>query len=74
MEIARSIVKNPIVKTLSPEQQSLDNITQIYVHCYSQDDKYKAIYNINELLWSVNTKVQALIFCNVIKNSGMCLK
>lgn len=54
MGIARSIVKNPIEITLPPQQQSTDNITQFYVRCDSQDDKYQAIRNIYELLCSMN--------------------
>lgn len=72
MEIARSVVKDPIVKTLLPKEQPLDNITQIYVRCNSQADKYQAIQDIYELHCAMNTagsrRIVALpfVFCNVM--------
>lgn len=71
MKIAESITRNPIMLTLLPEQQSLDSITQFYVRCDSQEDKYQAIRNIYELLCSMNANnnrrplAQAFTFCNV---------
>lgn len=65
MEFAQHIVKNPIVIRLLREQESLDNITQYYVRCRDQDEKYQAIQNI----YGVITIGQAIIFCHVIFNS-----
>lgn len=62
MEFAQHIVKNPIVIKLLREQESLDNITQYYVRCHDQDQKYQAIQNI----YGVITIGQAIIFCHVI--------
>lgn len=61
MEFAQHIVKNPIVIKLLREQESLDNITQYYVRCRDQDQKYQAIQNI----YGVITIGQAIIFCHV---------
>lgn len=61
MEFAQHIVKNPIVIKLLREQESLDNITQYYVRCRDQDEKYQAIQNI----YGVITIGQAIIFCHV---------
>lgn len=61
MEFAQHIVKNPIVIKLLREQESLDNITQYYVRCRNQDEKYQAIQNI----YGVITIGQAIIFCHV---------
>lgn len=65
MEFAQHIVKNPIVIRLLREQESLDNITQYYVRCRDQDEKYQAIQNI----YGVITIGQAIIFCHVIIKS-----
>ena len=62
MEFAQHIVKNPIVIKLMREEESLDNITQYYVRCRDQDEKYQAIQNI----YGVITIGQAIIFCHVI--------
>lgn len=61
MEFAQHIVKNPIVIKLLREQESLNNITQYYVRCRDQDEKYQAIQNI----YGVITIGQAIIFCQV---------
>ncbi|XP_055303311.1 DEAD-box helicase Dbp80 [Sitodiplosis mosellana] len=63
MEFAQHIVKNPIVIKLLREQESLDNITQYYVRCRDQDEKYQAIQNI----YGVITIGQAIIFCQTRK-------
>lgn len=67
MEFAQHIVKNPIVIQLRREQESLDNITQYYVRCRDQDEKYQAIQNI----YGVITIGQAIIFCHVIRTLSM---
>lgn len=61
MEFAQHVVKNPIIIKLLREQESLDNITQYYVRCNHQDQKYQAIQNI----YGVITIGQAIIFCHV---------
>lgn len=61
IEFAQHIVKNPIVIKLLREQESLDNITQYYVRCRNQEEKYQAIQNI----YGVITIGQAIIFCHV---------
>lgn len=61
MEFAQHIVKNPLIIKLLREEESLDNITQYYVKCRNQDEKYQAIQNI----YGVITIGQAIIFCQV---------
>lgn len=61
MEFAQHVVRNPIIIKLLREQESLDNITQYYVRCRDQDEKYTAIQNI----YGVITIGQAIIFCHV---------
>lgn len=61
IEFAQHIVKDPIIIKLLREQESLDNITQYYVRCRDQDEKYQAIQNI----YGVITIGQAIIFCHV---------
>lgn len=69
MEFAQHIVKSPIIIKLMREEESLDNITQYYVKCRNQDEKYQAIQNI----YGVITIGQAIIFCQVDKSFKICL-
>lgn len=66
MEFAQHIVKNPLIIKLQREEESLDNITQYYVKCRDQDEKYQAIQNI----YGVITIGQAIIFCQVSSASS----
>ncbi|GAB0091429.1 RNA helicase [Sergentomyia squamirostris] len=66
MDFAEYIVEDPTIIRLKREQESLDNITQYYVHCRNQDDKYQAIQNI----YGVITVGQAIIFCHTRKTAA----
>lgn len=61
MDFAEHIVKNPIIIRLKREEESLDNITQYYVRCANQQEKYSAVTNI----YGTIAVGQAIIFCHV---------
>jgi len=63
MEFAEAIVTNPVTIKLRREEESLDNIKQVWVDCPSPEAKYRAIANI----YGVVTIGQALIFCQTRK-------
>lgn len=60
MEFAQHIVKNANVIKLPTE---LDNITQYYMRCQDQNEKYQAIQDIYGVIYPTG---QAIIFCLVI--------
>lgn len=60
MEFAQPIVNNAIVIKLFRE---IDNITQYYVRCQDQNEKYRVIQNIYGVIYPSG---QAIIFCHVI--------
>ncbi|XP_028138173.1 DEAD-box helicase Dbp80 isoform X1 [Diabrotica virgifera virgifera] len=66
MEFAEHIVKNPIIIRLKREEESLDNISQYYVRCKNQNDKYNAITNI----YGTVGIGQAIIFCHTRKTAS----
>ncbi|XP_072379009.1 DEAD-box helicase Dbp80 isoform X2 [Diabrotica undecimpunctata] len=66
MEFAEHIVKNPIIIRLKREEESLDNISQYYVRCKNQNDKYNAITNI----YGTVGIGQAIIFCHTRKTAA----
>jgi len=63
MEFAETIVTNPVTIKLRREEESLDNIKQVWVDCPTPEAKYRAIANI----YGVVTIGQALIFCQTRK-------
>ena len=46
MDFAENIVSNPVTIKLRREEESLDNIKQVWVDCPSPEAKYRAIANI----------------------------
>ena len=60
MNFAENIVSNPVTIKLRREEESLDNIKQMYVDCPTQEAKYRCIANI----YGVITIGQAIIFCH----------
>lgn len=66
MDFAEYIVPNPITIRLLREEESLDNISQHYVRCQNQEEKYQAIQNI----YGVITVGQAIIFCHTRKTAA----
>jgi len=59
MEFARKIVPNPRVFRLKREKQTLNNIRQFFIKCYSSEEKYAVIQQVYACL----TVGQAMIFC-----------
>lgn len=66
MDFAEHIVKNPITIRLKREEESLDNISQYYVRCASQQEKYDAVTNI----YGTVGVGQAIIFCHTRKTAA----
>lgn len=65
MDFAEAIIQNPLILRLKREEESLSNITQLYVPCKNADAKYRAIGNI----YGVATIGQAMIFCHTRKTA-----
>jgi len=61
MQFAETLVPDATVMRLRKEEESLDNIKQVYIECPSKDDKYRAIANI----YAAITVGGAMIFCSV---------
>ena len=61
MNFATSIIPDPVIIRLRREEESLDNIKQYYVMCYSAEKKYEALAN----LYGVLTIGQSMVFCHV---------
>jgi len=64
MNFAENIVTNPVTIKLRREEESLENIKQVYVDCPTPEAKYRSIANI----YGVVTIGQAVIFCRTRKN------
>merc|ERR1719228_2011498 len=63
MNFAENIVTNPVTIKLRREEESLENIKQVYVDCPTPQAKYRSIANI----YGVVTIGQAVIFCRTRK-------
>jgi len=63
MDFAENIVSNPVTIKLRREEESLDNIKQVWVDCPTPEAKYRSIANI----YGVITIGQAMIFCHTRK-------
>lgn len=66
MKFANTIVPNPFIIRLRREEESLDNIKQLYIECYSQDEKFQALCNI----YGTICVDQCIIFCQTKKNAS----
>ncbi|XP_018569269.1 DEAD-box helicase Dbp80-like [Anoplophora glabripennis] len=66
MDFAEHIVKTPIIMRLKGEEEILDNITQYYVRCANQQEKYSAVTNI----YGTIAVGQAIIFCHTRKTAS----
>ncbi|KAG5876981.1 hypothetical protein JTB14_008126 [Gonioctena quinquepunctata] len=67
-DFAEHIVKNPITIRLRQEEESLDNITQYYITCKSQQEKNYVVTTI----YGTVAVGKAIIFCNSRKTAA-CL-
>nr|KAG5710102.1 hypothetical protein BaRGS_030178 [Batillaria attramentaria] len=67
MEFAQKIIPNdPVIIRLRREEESLDNIKQIYIECTSVEEKYQALCNIYGSI-SIG---QSMIFCHKRKTAS----
>jgi len=66
MKFAENIIPNPVIIKLRREEESLDNIKQMYICCDSITAKYKAIASI----YGSITVGQAIIFCRTRKTAS----
>jgi hypothetical protein len=64
MKFAQSIIPNPVTISLRREEESLDNIKQVYITCQDDTEKFEALSNI----YGVLSIGQAMIFCHVSIN------
>ncbi|XP_069947606.1 DEAD-box helicase Dbp80 [Cherax quadricarinatus] len=62
---AEAIIKNPVILRLKREEETLTNIRQMYVECYSQEEKYQAIANIYTIPVG-----SAMFFCHTKHNAN----
>lgn len=68
IDFAHRIVPQPITITLKKEEESLDNIRQVFAMCRSPEEKYEALSNI----YGVISIGQAIVFCHT-RSSAMWL-
>ena len=61
MNFAENIVTNAMIIKLKREEESLDNIRQIYIECGNQDEKFGAL---SDIYGSISIG-QSVIFCRV---------
>lgn len=66
MNFAEAIIRNPVMLKLRREEESLDNIKQVYVNCATKEKKFQSISNI----YGVLTIGQAMIFCHTRKTAS----
>ncbi|XP_075912454.1 ATP-dependent RNA helicase DDX19A-like isoform X6 [Petromyzon marinus] len=63
---ATKVVPEPNVIRLRRDEETLDNIRQLYIACDAQEDKFHAISNI----YGAITIAQAMIFCHTRRTAG----
>ena len=64
MRFAESIIPDPLIIRLRREEESLENIRQLYVMCNSREQKFEALCN----MYGVLTIGQCIVFCHVSTN------
>lgn len=70
MKFAEHLIPNPIIIRLRREEETLDNITQIYMECECKEAKFNAISNIYGAL----TIGAAIIFCHTKKTANWLME
>ena len=70
IQFAHKIVTKPTSITLKREQESLENIRQIYIMCTGEDQKYEALSNI----YSTVSIGQSVVFCHSRKSAAWLAK
>jgi ATP-dependent RNA helicase DDX19/DBP5 len=66
MKFAQAVVPNPVLIRLRREEESLENIKQVYIECRDQRDKFQALSNIYGTL----SLGQSMIFCKTKKTAS----
>ena len=61
MKFAQAVVHDAMIIKLKREEESLDNIRQVYIECDSQDTKFLAL---SDIYGSISIG-QSVIFCRV---------
>ena len=46
MKFASNIIPNPTIIRLKREEESLESISQYYINCKGQEEKYRSLANI----------------------------
>lgn len=75
VNFAHAIIKNPVTLRLKREEETLENIRQMYVECNSEEEKYRAISNIFSIpvgsaMFFCHTKANAVWLANRLKEDG----
>ena len=61
MKFAQAVVHDAMIIKLKREEESLDNIKQVYIECENQDAKFNAL---SDIYGSISIG-QSVIFCRV---------
>ena len=61
MKFAQAVVHNAMIIKLKREEESLDNIKQVYIECENQEAKFAAL---SDIYGSISIG-QSVIFCRV---------
>lgn len=75
MNFAEAIISNPVIIRLRREEETLDNIRQMYVECHTKEEKYQAISNIYSIpvgqsMFFCHTKATASWLASRMKKDG----
>lgn len=75
VKFAHAIITNPVTLRLRREEETLENIRQMYVECNSEEEKYQAISNIFSIpvgsaMFFCHTKANAVWLANRLKEDG----
>lgn len=65
MQFAERVIKDAVVIKLKRQEESLDNIRQIYIQCQNEQEKYESLSTI----YGVISVAQAMIFCQTRKSA-----
>ena len=70
MQFAERVVKNAVVIKLKRQEESLDNIRQIYIQCQNEEQKYESLSTIYGFI----SVAQAMVFCETRKSASWLAK
>lgn len=66
MDFAKKVIPDPVVITLKRQEESLDNIRQLYIEVRNQEEKFEALSHLYGLM-SIG---QAIVFCQSRKSAA----